>query len=82
MWMYFVPVDVLLDKPTADLDAIVAGKPELFIFLGDNIYGDSPRHGGAAGQVSPAARATRIRAIERDVSVCRNMGRPSIYGRG
>lgn len=29
------------DKPQPIWDAIVAGKPELFIFLGDNIYGDS-----------------------------------------
>ena len=30
------------DKPQPIWDAVVAGKPELFIFLGDNIYGDSP----------------------------------------
>lgn len=29
------------DKPQLIWDAIVAGKPELFIFLGDNIYGDT-----------------------------------------
>lgn len=29
------------DKPQPIWDAIVAGKPELFIFLGDNIYGDT-----------------------------------------
>ena len=29
------------DKPQPIWDAVVAGKPELFIFLGDNIYGDS-----------------------------------------
>lgn len=30
------------DKPQPIWDALVDGKPELFIFLGDNIYGDSP----------------------------------------
>ncbi len=29
------------DQPQPIWDAVVAGKPELFIFLGDNIYGDS-----------------------------------------
>lgn len=29
------------DKPQPIWDAITAGKPELFIFLGDNIYGDT-----------------------------------------
>lgn len=29
------------DQPQPIWDAIVAGKPELFVFLGDNIYGDS-----------------------------------------
>ena len=30
------------DQPQPIWEAIVAGHPELFVFLGDNIYGDSP----------------------------------------
>ena len=30
------------DQPQPIWEAIVAGQPELFVFLGDNIYGDSP----------------------------------------
>lgn len=30
------------DQPQPIWDAVVAGQPELFVFLGDNIYGDSP----------------------------------------
>jgi alkaline phosphatase D len=30
------------DQPQPIWDAIVAGQPQLFLFLGDNIYGDSP----------------------------------------
>jgi len=29
------------DKPQPIWDAIVAAKPQMFIFLGDNIYGDT-----------------------------------------
>ena len=31
------------DKPQPIWDAVVAGRPELFIFLGDNIYGEIGR---------------------------------------
>ena len=31
-----------LGQPQPIWEAIVVGQPELFVFLGDNIYGDSP----------------------------------------
>ncbi|HQZ63667.1 MAG TPA: alkaline phosphatase D family protein [Planctomycetaceae bacterium] len=57
------------DQPQPIWDAVVAGKPELFIFLGDNIYGDSKDMNVLKGKYDLLAAQPGFQALKKTCPV-------------